>query len=71
MLTFDVPNLDDLTTDPDELDAMADTLSRLAAYAWHKAEAMRARLAGNIEDATDAERKMTSNYRRLPEWAQW
>lgn len=68
---FDVPNLDDMTTDPGELLELAGTLRLLSAYANYKARAMAYRLEGRIEEALTWERECDSLYKQLPEWARW
>lgn len=68
---FDVPNLDDMSVDPnDYIDAEA-VLKQLAAYCSLKQRAMRARLSGAVEVAVAWEQQMEAIYKRLPEWARW
>lgn len=68
---FDPINLDCLTTDADEMDSVAHALKLLAAYAKWKADAMRARAAGDIAYAVALERHLERMYADLPEWAKW
>jgi hypothetical protein len=68
---FDAPNLDGLSIDPADLDRAADVFRLLASYAQAKAQAMRLRLAGDVNQAVAMERYCDAEYKRLPEWARW
>lgn len=68
---FDTINLDGLTLDPDTLEQVADTLSKLSVYAKLKAKAIRARRAGHVQTALTQERKADAVYVVLPDWAKW
>lgn len=68
---FDCPNLDGLSIDPADYDQVADVLRRLALYAERKAHAMRARLAGDVNEALRFERMNDAAYEQLPQWARW
>jgi hypothetical protein len=68
---FEVPNLDDLTIDPEELKRVAVVLGTLSNYATHKAQAMRYRSAGDIITALRWERDCQAIYEKLPKWARW
>jgi shikimate 5-dehydrogenase len=70
-ITFDVPNLDDASTEFGDYDNLADTLKLLAQYAKNKGDAMYARGAGGITRALDLEAKNERIYRQLPKWARW
>jgi hypothetical protein len=71
ILKFEVPNLDGLTTDPEELREVARAFDLLAKYASWKAAAMRQRLEGDVERAMRNERYLEGLYQELPEWARW
>ena len=60
-------NLDGLS--PEELREVASVLRRLRYYSLKKAEAMEARLAGNINLASINEGFCEETYNNLPEWA--
>ncbi len=68
---FDVPNLDDLSTDPMDYAAMERTLDKLALYCEHKRRAMQLRAGGDIPAAVAYERLQQRTYDRLPKWARW
>lgn len=71
---FEVPNLDDMTVDPADLEQASEVLALLASYARIKAGAMKCRLSANADDnalAGDLERTLNVMYKRLPEWARW
>ena len=68
---FEVPNLDGLSINPADLYTAASVFGQLAAYAGHKADAMKHRMAGDIECATAHEKNCDRIYRQLPEWARW
>jgi hypothetical protein len=68
---FEVPNLDGLSIDPQELREAAGVFTNLAEYARNKASAMENRLNGNIERALYYESLCDGIYRRLPRWARW
>ncbi len=68
---FDVPNLDDLSTDPMDYAAIERTLDKLALYCEHKRRAMQLRAAGDIPAAVAYERLQQRTYDRLPKWARW
>lgn len=70
-ITFEVPNLDDASVDPADLDNIATVLRLLADYAEIKANAMRYRLEGDILTAVRLERSCQRLYGKLPEWARW
>lgn len=71
VITFEVPNLDDCTADPQALLLLSDALSVLSAYAYQRSCAMRARLKGEIAHALQNEKACERYYRDLPEWARW
>jgi len=62
-------NLDGLS--PEELREVASVLASLRLYSLKKAEAMKARLAGNIQLALNIERYCGDIFMKLPEWAKW
>lgn len=62
-------NLDGLS--PEELRKVASVLTNLRYYSLKKAEAMEARLAGNIKLASINEGFCDDTYNKLPEWAKW
>jgi len=62
-------NLDGLS--PEELREVASVLANLRYYSLKKAEAMEARLAGNIRLAIINEGFCEDTYNKLPEWAKW
>lgn len=68
---FDVPNLDCLSVNPNDLDAMELVFRTLAKYAKAKARAMRRRSAGLVASALVAEHRCERLYNQLPEWARW
>jgi hypothetical protein len=68
---FDVPNLDDLSTDPRDYAAMERTLDKLSLYCEHKRRSMELRLQGDVDAALAYERLMERTYQRLPKWARW
>ena len=68
-ITFEVPNLD--CQFPDELEALAPVLEKLANYSHLKAQAMRHREAGRIDIALRLESWCDRIYSQLPEWARW
>jgi hypothetical protein len=70
-ILFDVPNLDDLSVDPDDYDRAAAVMATLADYSKTKARAVRARAAGLIDTAILRERECEAIYQRLPGWARW
>lgn len=67
---LNVPCLDAITDDG-ELAQLENTFGRLAAYVGHKRQAVKYRLAGDIECALSHERVMDDHYKQLPEWARW
>jgi hypothetical protein len=70
-LGFEAINLDDVTSDPKDLDALAKGLKLLSEYAERKAGAMRCRKAGNVEEALRLEASCDRRYAALPAWARW
>lgn len=62
-------NLDAMAAD--DVAGLALGLRELECYARNKAEAMRARLAGKIDEATSLEAKCDRIFERLPDWARW
>jgi len=68
---FAIPNLDDLSNDESEVDAVGDALAALASYCLVKASAMRHRKAGRIHDALAMERTCEQRYAALPTSLQW
>jgi hypothetical protein len=70
-VTFEIPNLDDCTTEPQALTVLSDTLSALSMYASYRASAMRFRLQGEPGKALIVEHKMQRLYSELPKWARW
>jgi hypothetical protein len=68
---FDVPNLDKLSTDPEDYDRAALVLRVLSHYAEQKASALRRRTAGAPSKALAAEKVMELLYNDLPDWARW
>lgn len=62
-------NLDGMQ--PDELTEIAQVFNTLAAYAKTKANAMRDRASGEINDALAQEAQCERYYKALPEWARW
>ena len=69
---FEPINLDDCCTDHADMFALSDALAQLAAYAGHKAAAMKMRGAdGEMEVALAHERCCDDLYKRLPAWAKW
>jgi hypothetical protein len=71
MADFRSINLDNLTTEPADLNRLAQVLDQLARYARDKARAMRGRLEGNVSEALVYEQWCERIYSRLPMWAQW
>jgi hypothetical protein len=69
MITFEVPNLDCLSSA--ELEDMAYVFSTLHRYAEKKAVAHRDRRNGHIQAAEQKERALESMYYNLPQWAKW
>lgn len=69
--SFEPPNLDCLSTDPDDYAAMERVLDCLSLYASAKRHAMVFRLAGDIDAAIAYERQLDRYYARLPQWARW
>ena len=61
----------DVINDPEEADRIAAVLSLLRKYHAVKAAAIRARLAGDIQDAMDLESRLDRIYADLPEEARW
>jgi hypothetical protein len=69
--TFEAENLDCVSIDPADLEALAVAYGALGRYAAVKAQAMRARLAGSMLAAERFERQLEAIYQSLPEWARW
>ena len=69
MIQLDV-NLDGYS-EPSDLDRLAEGFGRLAAYARHKAQAMRERSAGRLPMARLCERRCDTLYKEMPDWAKW
>jgi hypothetical protein len=70
-ILFDVPNLDDLSVDPEDSRRAARVMRALANYLDHKRCAMKYRVAGKIEEASAHENTCDRIYRALPGWARW
>lgn len=68
---FEGANIDNYSTDPADITALAEAYDKLARYARYKAGAMRARLHGNIPAALSGERECERIYDTLPYWARW
>ena len=68
---FEVPNLDDMTDDPRELNELAEVFQHLSYYASLAATAKARRQRGDIKRALEVEKDMEHYYSRLPEWARW
>ncbi len=68
---FEVPNLDGLSVDPDELLGASHVFYVLHEYARCKAGAMRHRVAGDINAARYLEAECDRLYNILPKWARW
>lgn len=68
---FAIPNLDDLSNDEEDVDAMAHVFTALASYCLGKAQAMRHRKAGRIHEALAMERTCEQRYAALPTSLQW
>ena len=70
-ITFDVPNLDCASVDPNDYEEFAAVLDKIKDYSKGKALSMSFRMAGNISMADDIERHCGRIYGSLPKWAQW
>jgi hypothetical protein len=68
---FESPNLDGLSMDPADYDRAEQVLRQLAGYCNAKAQAMRLRLAGDVNRALAVERYADGLYQQLPQWAKW
>jgi len=66
-----IPNLDDMTTEDAEVDAMGDVFAALASYCKCKGAAMRHRKAGRLHEALAMERTCEQRYAALPTSLQW
>jgi hypothetical protein len=64
-----LPNLDDC--DPNDLDLLCRVYRQAASYAEQKAQAMRARAAGDLTGAAVRERLCEALYQLLPEEVRW
>jgi hypothetical protein len=69
MITFEVPNLDCLSSA--ELEDLASVFQALHRYAEKKSAAIRDRRYGCIQDAMQKEHALESVYYNLPHWAKW
>lgn len=68
---FEVPNLDDLSIDPKDIEEAKDLFYSLYRYAQYKEQAMIYRMGGDIEMALSNEEICEKIYKTLPEWARW
>lgn len=68
---FEVPNLDNLTTDSDQYRLLARVFQLLSNYARNKAEAMEFREGGYVELARQHEEICQTEYERLPPGYRW
>ncbi len=69
---FETPNLDGLSIAPEDYVDAGRVLLLLAEYAFLKAQAMRQRLAGDINEASRLEGNCDKMYAyELPQWARW
>jgi hypothetical protein len=68
---FEVPNLDDLSTDAADYNEAFKVFALLAQYAALKHCAMLARQGGNVAGALENEKTTQTVYGALPEWARW
>ncbi len=68
---FEPINMDDFSVDPADLAHLSRVYGLYAAYAEHKANAMRYRFAGDMEAAEAHEKCCEGVYKRLPQWARW
>lgn len=66
-----IPNLDGLSVSPLDYQDAEIIFARLAAYCGHMKDAMRKRLAGDVEAALASERCADAQYQQLPGWARW
>lgn len=68
---FDVPNLDDLSIDPQDLRDAQDVLALAYEYAEQKASAMELRMEGDVATASLFEQRAEEIYFKLPKRARW
>jgi hypothetical protein len=68
---FDVPNLDDMSVDPEDYREAARVLRALADYCERKGRAIQNRFKGNILSTGACDRECRMRYKDLPEWARW
>lgn len=68
---IDVPNLDDLSTDPKDYVELGFVFRDLASYCLRKALAIKNRTDGTIQAAQQFESEMKDIYEQLPEWTKW
>ena len=68
---FEVPNLDGMSMDPDDLRIAGDVFVQLAEYCRVTSTAMCARLDGRITAAIRHEHSAQIIYNSLPGWAKW
>jgi hypothetical protein len=70
-ITFDVPNLDDASTEYADYDRLTGVLKLLAEYSENKALAMYSRRVSADQQALALEARNDRIYQQLPEWARW
>jgi len=68
---INIPNLDDLSTDPKDYSELYALFVRLANYCRDKHLSILYRKSGLINSAQAIESDMQKNYDSLPEWAKW
>jgi len=68
---FAIPDLDEIGTVEEDVDAMAQVFGLLASYCLGKGAAMRHRKAGRIHEALAAQRTCESVYAALPPVLKW
>lgn len=68
---FEVPNLDGLSVDPEDLMEAAAVYAMLSLYSLYTGRAMRCRMTGRIKEALDLEKQAEGVYKDLPGWAKW
>lgn len=70
-ITFDVPNLDDSSTDANDYRELNTVLLLLAQYCRYKSESISYRNDGCMNAAKNSEYFMDKTYKQLPDWAKW
>ncbi len=68
---FEVPNLDDISIDPDDYRQLVVVFGILQEYANTKHQAMRYRTFRELMAALRLEAHLEVLYDQLPEWARW